>query len=35
MSRRIVKKPDIDTGLVEEICRCPICGAVTARWVAE
>ncbi len=35
MSRRILKKPDIDTGLVEEVYRCPICGVVTTRWVNE
>jgi rubredoxin len=35
MSRRILKKADVDTGLVEEVYRCPICGAVTTRWVNE
>jgi DNA-directed RNA polymerase subunit RPC12/RpoP len=35
MSRRFLKKPDIDTGLVEEIYRCPICGTTTSRWVEE
>jgi hypothetical protein len=35
MSRRILKKPDVDTGLVEVVYRCPICGASTSRWVDE
>jgi hypothetical protein len=35
MSRRIVKKPDIDTGLIEEVYRCPICGVVATRWVDQ
>jgi hypothetical protein len=35
MSRRILKKPGIVTGLVEEVYSCPICGVVTTRWVNE
>jgi hypothetical protein len=35
MSRRFLKKPDIDTGLIEEVYRCPICGAMIRRWVNE
>jgi uncharacterized Zn finger protein len=35
MSRRCLKKPDDETGLVEVIYRCPQCGTVTARWVNE
>jgi uncharacterized Zn finger protein len=35
MSRRFLKKPDIDSGLVEEVYRCPICGAVITRWIKE
>jgi uncharacterized Zn finger protein len=35
MSRRLLKKPDGETGLVEVIYRCPKCGTVTARWVNE
>jgi uncharacterized Zn finger protein len=35
MSRRLLKKPDGETGLVEVIYRCPKCGTVIARWVNE
>jgi hypothetical protein len=35
MSHRFLKKPDIDSDLVEEVYRCPIYGAVTTRWIKE
>ena len=35
MSRRFLKKPDVDTGLIEEVYRCPMCGTTTSRWVDE
>jgi uncharacterized Zn finger protein len=35
MSRRCLKKPDDETGLVEVIYRCPQCGTVTACWINE
>jgi len=35
MSRRFLKKPDVDSGLVEEVYRCPLCGTITSRWVEE
>jgi uncharacterized Zn finger protein len=35
MSRRLLKKPDGETGLVEVIYRCPKCGTATTRWVNE
>jgi len=33
MSRRWLKKPDAETGLVEAIYRCPKCDATASRWI--
>lgn len=35
MSRSFLKKPDLETDLVEEAYRCPICGKVAIRRVKE
>jgi hypothetical protein len=33
MSRRLLKKPDSETGQSEVTYRCPKCGAIATRWV--
>ena len=35
MSRRSLKKPDSETGLIEATYRCPKCGATTNRWIKD
>jgi hypothetical protein len=35
MSRRSLKKPDSETGLIEATYRCPKCGAATNRWIKD
>jgi predicted RNA-binding Zn-ribbon protein involved in translation (DUF1610 family) len=35
MSRRALKKPDSETGLIEATYRCPKCGAIARLWVRD
>jgi predicted RNA-binding Zn-ribbon protein involved in translation (DUF1610 family) len=35
MSRRLLKKPDSETGLTEATYRCPKCGAIVNRWIKD
>jgi Zn finger protein HypA/HybF involved in hydrogenase expression len=35
MSRRSIKKPHYETGLIEVTYRCPTCGGATSRWIGQ
>jgi predicted RNA-binding Zn-ribbon protein involved in translation (DUF1610 family) len=35
MSRRLLKKPERETGLTEVTYRCPKCGAMVNRWIKD
>jgi predicted RNA-binding Zn-ribbon protein involved in translation (DUF1610 family) len=35
MSRRLLKKPDSETGLTEATYRCPKCGAMVNRCIKD
>jgi hypothetical protein len=35
MSRRLLKKPDSETGLTEVTYRCPKCDAMVNRWIKD
>jgi len=35
MSRRSLKKPDSETGLIEATYRCPKCAAITNLWIKD
>jgi len=35
MSRRLIGKPDTETGLSEVIYRCPKCAAMVTHWMRD